>query len=144
MSATMRIRFLQPVDPREVFDLAAGLVKLPEGEFQHQAPGSEDGDWPLNPRIRSNSGATRGGIIRLEYGAEGSRLVQEWHAWPEYADDYPAEQRGPDGYVELDITNSGGLRYEMLPVWEAKVIEWAQSRGIPAAVQDEFTGHWKT
>jgi hypothetical protein len=125
VSINTRVRFLEPIDPRAVFAFASGLVEA--GGSQHFTAGSEPmypGDhWPLNPRIRTTGDSEAS--IKVEYGTEGSALIEEWEAYPQYAEDYPLEQRGPRAYVLLDIESSGGYRYEDHPTWLAAIVAWS-------------------
>lgn len=140
MTINSRIRFLDPVDPREVFDFAAALVNMPASSFVHQAPGSEplylNDFWPLNPRICTAGGSDAS--VTVEYGAEGSRLIEEWEVYPE---DIPSEQRGPQAYVLLDFESSGGFRYEDHPAW-VQAVAYKFLR-IPMAEQNYATGLWR-
>jgi hypothetical protein len=48
----------------------------------------------------------------MEYGHEGSLLIEEWEANPQYAEDYPPHVRGPRAYVELAIDSPYGYEDE--------------------------------
>jgi len=134
VSINTRVRFLEPIDPRAVFTFASGLVDA--SRSQHFTAGSEPmypGDhWPLNPRIRTTGDSEAS--IKVEYGAEGSALIEEWEAYPQYAEDYPLEQRGPRAYVLLDIESSGGYRYEDHPAWLAAIVEWSP---VPVSIETD-------
>jgi hypothetical protein len=135
-----RIRFLEPIDPRAVFNFAAALVNMPERNFRYRGSESMHFDdwWPLNPRIRTVDGADVSVVV--EYGAEGSLLVEEWDAYPEYAHEYPLAQRGPRGYVLLDFQSSGGHLYEKHSDWVAAVL--ANWPGLSMSLQDDRKGTW--
>jgi len=136
MSINTQVRFLAPVDPRAVFSFASWLVDMPAGGFIHAAAGSEPmhaGDyWPLNPRLRTTGGSQAS--VKVEYGSEGSPVIEEWEAYPQYADDYPLAERPPAAYVVLDIESSGGYRYEDHPSWLAAVVAWALAAGVAVSV----------
>lgn len=139
MSVNTRLRFLEPVDPRAVFKAVAELVHTPHGAFNHQPAGSEPTHdfWPINPRIRTNGGSDAS--VTVEYGSEASLLVEEWDVYPEYADDYPPNLRGPHAYVLLDIESSGGHLYDMHHAWRDAVLQWSP---VPVAVENFSSGEW--
>jgi hypothetical protein len=73
------IRFLEPIDPRSVAEFCGRLVNVPESGFVHLAPGwrwnfGDDDYWPLNPHLETQGD----GSVYVEYGSEGSRLIEDY------------------------------------------------------------------
>ena len=111
MTLTTRVRFTEPIDPRTVWNRVRELINAPENyRWTHHGAGSRpmhEGDhWPLNPEFYAESAQGADAWARVEYGAEGSALVEEWDAYPQYADDYPLDQRGPRAYVLVHLDES--------------------------------------
>jgi len=86
MTTTTRVRFLEPTDPREVFDLVVAIAGQPTDEVYHGAPD----EIYLNPYIRTDAPMA---LVCVEYGAEGSLLLGD-------------EPTDPAAYVEARVTSS--------------------------------------
>lgn len=127
---TVAIRFLEPIDPRSVADFCANLVHVPEGGVTHRAPGSrwyydDDDYWPLNPHFEAESGEAS---VYIEYGNEGSHLIEGYSTFPELVDDALIKMCGPPCYLELLINSPGEYEYVPHSEWETAVLAWSPVR----------------
>lgn len=130
------IRFLEPIDPRLVANFCAGLVNAAESRVVHLAPGSkwnfgDDDYWPLNPHLEAKGDAS----VYLEYGNEGSRLIEQF---PALVDDELVNLSGPHCYLEL-LINSGEYEYVPHSAWEKAVLAWSP---VATAVFDGNANAW--
>ena len=88
MTTTSRIRYLEPVDPRAVFELAGGLAGDLIGRPSHHR--ADHRLFP-NPYIRADF---TDALVVVEYGHEGAKL----------AGDEPTD---PAGHAEVRISTTG-------------------------------------
>lgn len=77
----------------------------------HLAPGSQwnygdDFYWPLNPHLEAEGDAS----VDVEYGNEGSPLIEDYSPFPELVDDELIEMSGPRCYLQLVINGPRGVR----------------------------------
>lgn len=136
MTMTTRIRFTEPVDPRMVWMATRIAISAPVGyTWVHHAANSEPMHDP-NPLWMADSGQGAGAWAIMRFGADGGRLVEEWEHSPQYADDYPADQRGPNAYVELELIN--GNR-ECHAIYVHNICRQLASTIVE---QNEYTGKW--
>ena len=96
MTMTTHVRFLDPVDPRLVWEQAKRIVNAPEPfEVDHISAGQpsfEGAGWiNENAELRAHPGQGADALIWLEYGPEGSLLNDS-----EYEKDRP-----PAAFVEV-------------------------------------------
>lgn len=139
MTLTTHLRFLDPIDPRDVWEMAKALVNTPDGyEFEYRS--ANHPWWPgckyvdLNASIHATPGQGADALIWLEYGPEGSLLRVDG----EYEDETPP----PDAYVELFLDTPYGAAVNHRP-WIATVINWAAERGVRALWwQGECCSKW--
>jgi hypothetical protein len=137
---TVAIRFLEPIDPRSVAEFCAGLVNVPGGGFVHLAPGSRwnfggDDYWPLNPHLEAEGDAS----VYVEYGNEGSPLIEDYSPFPFLIDDELIEMSGPRCYLQLLINGPGEYEYVPHSEWETAVLAWSPVR---TAVFDGNANAW--
>lgn len=130
MTMTTHIRFLDPIDPREVWEMAKVLVNAPK-DFEVKYKAANTPWWEgckhvdLNAEIRAMPDQGADALIWLEYGPEGSLLRSDW-------DDEDGEDDRPPAYVELFLDtpyscSQGSHRKEI-----AATINWAAKRGVRA------------
>lgn len=87
MTMTTRVRFLDPVDPRTVWERAALLVKAPEN-YRSEVRRQRDGDYLTIADPDQGAEA----LLLMYSGNDGGRLIRDVDG---YADD------SPPAYVEL-------------------------------------------
>jgi hypothetical protein len=135
MGHTATIRFIDPVDPRTIWDTVLQIVEAPaDYEWTRYAPGGEmgrDGCWFAKPEQGANS------LAWMYYGPEGATLDDsEYTDYP--SDDWAPEQIPPAGYVQVHLDT----RYTYTDENIARAQALIGIVGQRAAMKDDFTGEW--
>lgn len=124
MTLTTHVRFLDPIDPRDVWAMAQAMVGVPEGfQFEYRRVGTPM--WEGSKLTYQNSGYAAppgqgaGALLDLEYGEEGSLMQDE------------QEEDVPPAYVELAFDTPYGSGVKHAP-WIAHCINWAAEHGVRA------------
>lgn len=122
MTLTTHVRFLDPIDPRDVWAMAQEMVGVPDGfQFKHFSAGQVIfGSLTYdNAGYRAMAGQGAGALIDLEYGPEGSLMRDD------------PELTWPEAYVELCFDTPYGAQVDHRP-WIAQCITWAALRSVRA------------
>lgn len=124
MSLKTRIRFVDPVDPREVWVRVLEILDPPAGYRWSNVPvGGNDIAW-RNPLIYAESGQGAAVWAYVMYGPEGSLLR------------FDEEDDGPDAYVEVSLISD----------WESVEyhahIACALGAWIPVCQKDDIQNEW--
>jgi len=135
MTLTTHVRFLDPIDPRDVWAMAQDMVGVPaDYRFEYHRVGSPM--WPGSELTNTNSGyfaepdQGAGALLALDYGEEGSLLIDD------------PELEWPPAYVELTFDTPYGAAVDHRP-WITHCINWAAQRGVRALWwEGECCQHW--
>ena len=111
MTLTTHIRFVDPVDPRAVWDAAQEIVGVPNGYHWEVFPANQRREHSglVFPNAEWSAPADQGAnaLMWMWYGHEGGRLLDD----PEE----PEIEPGPPAYVELCLDTPYGAAVDHRP-----------------------------
>lgn len=143
MSLDTHIRFLQPVDPRLVWEVMRRVIEAPAGYIWDRHPAHDANDpvwkysdnavWISNGYAMHEAGIYDTSLVAatMYYGAEGSMLDDS-----EYDEGFPAAQIPPPAYVHIHFCNGHRDRHDEL------AHRLIAEVGIPAALERDCEGTW--
>lgn len=125
MSLTTRIRFTEPVDPREVWNKIMGLINTPDDyQWSHVPVGGNPIAWN-SPLIYAEPGQGADVWVYVMYGPDGCRLVED-----EDAND------PPPAFVEVTLIGD----WSTVDIHAAVTDELARWR--PIWTSDDYSEGW--
>lgn len=124
MSLTTRVRFLEPVDPREVWSRVLEHIDPPVDYRWSHVPVGGNPIASCNPLIFAESGQGALAWVYVMYGPDGCRIVED--------EDWQESDNIPPAFVELSIISS----------WESEVLHneivVKMSQWQPIAWRDDY------
>lgn len=156
MSLDTHIRFLQPVDPRLVWEVMRRVIEAPAGYIWDRHPAHDANDpvwkysdnavWISNGYAMHEAGIYDTSLVAaaMYYGAEGSMLDDsEYHGEDAVVNmttgetsPVPASHIPPPGYVDINFCN--GQRDRHAELAHRLITEL----GVLAALRMDYEGTW--
>ena len=133
MGHTAAIRFLEPVDPRTVWEAARIAVGAPADWTHHGLPDDYPPQYITN-LLRQSDPCGAAALVTMFYRPEGAPLDDsEWDGITDAAGQIP-----PAGYLEIQLDT----QWEHADANLERALALAAAVGVAAAIQDGGDSDW--